>query len=732
MGPTPGLAGAEVAARNASAGDVEITLPDGNTLALMLDRDPTAKPGTPYGFESVLSAASAQSPIAPRLTTRIIVGFRRGMGLDYNAAYGCYTRDGYAMPFGAATGVDLSSGPLAAHSTASPIVAFAELNGTLYVAQQGLGSGFGGRVLKFVGGTGVAVEDMFLLAGDLIRDMIVADNGSGVTCLYVTSESATHTNARLHQLNGSTGVWTHTTAGTEFAATRGLGRMAYEFMQPDSSPGDYRIVSITGPKTFAYTLPNANPMGTGAAGSATANWSPDIKVGTRGQLVDIAAARRHFWLAATDNLFDVDELGNSNGVTSFLPQMQQSGNGQAVLYMDGYVYMSVGRGLIRLRVDQGPVLQERPQQCAPGWGTRAENEVRGPITALCPDQGGFFSNTYNPSTQKSYICWNAVRDFETDESRNPLIAHGPEVVIGAAYRGTRMLTSGLAGDLRLWIGSVSVPGNNARLDWVSLPIAGSPLQDLVSGGPMRFVTGTTGGPTDPPPPTDPPVQTIASLETLLDDWEDGGASNVILYADTFVTRGLSGQFHEDGSATDDGAGSKLGVSSRCDPTPGQTTWGTRILVTGSPAQTVLSTQNLITGKLLQGHKTQMKIDFINPYGGGNSPDGAGGFTGPVRVGVLDAIRRLGWKEEPSVRVFTLRVVYGDGVPLPFGRDPEDVTSLLKSVTESPTTGFLTYQGRRFAVKFDQVLDIHEEWRDGGGFGKTVHATMQGSILDLAP
>jgi len=720
-----------MAGRNASAGDVEITLPDGNTLALMLDRDPTAKPGTAYSFESVLSAASAQTPIAPRLTTRVTSGFRRGIGLDYNAAYGCYTRDGYAMPFGAATGVDLSGGALAAHSTASPIVAFAEFNGDLFIAQQGLGTGSGGRVLRMAGGGAGGVttltESLALAATDLIRDLLVADNGSGTTVLYATSESAAHANGRLHRFDGAT--WASTTAGVEFAATRGLGRMAYEFMQPDSSPGDYRIVCLTGPKTFAYTLPNVNPQGTlGTAGSATASWTPDIKIGTRGQLVDIAAARRHFWLAATDNLFDVDELGSSNGVTSFLPQMQQSGNGQAVLYMDGYVYMSVGRGLIRLRVDQGPVLQERPQQCAPGWGTRAENDVRGPITALCPDQGGFFSATYNPSTQKSYICWNAVRDFETDESRNPLIAHGPEVTIGAAYRVTRMLTCGLAGDLRLWIGSVSVPGNNARLDWVSLPIAGSPLADIISNGAMRFVTGTTGGPTDPPPPTDPPVQTIASLETLLDDWEDGGASNVILYADTFITRGLSGQFHEDGSATDDGAGSKLGVSSRCDPTPGQTTWGTRILVTGSPAQTVLSTQNLATGKLLQGHRTQLKIDLINPYGGGNSPDGAGGFTGPVRVGVLDAVRRLGWKEEPSVRVFTLRVVYGDGVALPFGRDPEEITGLLKLVTESPTTGFLTYQGRSYAVKFDQVLDIQEEWRDTGGFGKTVHATMQGSIL----
>ena len=693
--------------RNQSEGDVEITLADGSVLALMLDpeADPTWKPGTPYSLTSALAAATNPEQVAPRLTTRTQSSFKRGIGLDYNAAYGVWTRDGYAMPAGAVG----QPAPAAIGGT-GPIVAFAEYAGNLWVAQQGDATA-GGIVYTFGNGTGVPVVSFGPLpAGDLIRDLLVADNGSGLTVLYATSESATHTNARLHRYDGT--GWVSTVIGREFAATRGLGRMAYEFMQPDPSvPGDWRILALTGPKTFAYTLPNANPMGTTAtAGAGTANWTVDVKVGTQGQLLEIASAKRHFWFGATDNLYDVDEAANSSSMTSYTRAMQQQGNGVAVLYWHGYIYMSLGRGLIRVRVDGGPTLDEVPGQCAPGWGTPAENEVRGYVTAMCPDQGGILAAVYNPTasagpglTGKSYICWGVPRDIVGIDSPNPLIWHGPEVVIDADYKVTRMWTSGLdaASGMRLWIASISF-GGTARLDWVYLPIAGSPLQDLVSVGPMRFAPANLGGQI---------VQPYVRLELLRDDWGDGGASNKILYSDTIVTRGLSKQVEQDGTVTDDHALTTMQVYSRADPKPGSTTWPVSTQITTSPRQ------DIIPSGVVQGHWTQLRIDFISPQGPAS----------PSKVGVLDAVRRLGWVEVPSVRAVSIPVRYGDGVTINPQMDPDDVTAMLKTATESTKLTLRDRWGKRWTVKLDQVMSVVEEVR-GGVWGKTVHTRLQGSYL----
>lgn len=691
-------------ARTTSAYDLELTgtLNDGTAidLGLMLERptDSTGKiiPGAPKTVAEQLASESSDSAISYDLSAQVQEDWSRGYGLDYNLAQCVETEiPGYAFPAGLATAVSLV---LSVHNTNSPIVAFAEFRGDLYVAQQGENAAGPptryGRVLKITGGTGAATEDMVISitagcaltgASAFIRDMVVADDGSGNQALFVSASDVNGNNGVIYRRD-TAGVWTNSTTVFGGCGTNGRNRMSIEFMQTPDGNAAWRIVTISGERVISYTLPNADPR------DDTPAWVEGVKIGTSGTLVDIAAARRHFWLGATDNLYDVDEMVNSTALTNYRQRTQSAPI--CVLYMQGYVYIGGQRGLDRVRVDQGDVLQEIPGACTPGLGTPVENDAHGAITAMCEDQGRIVVAMYNPTKQQSYIFWGVDRTIVGIDSPNPLIWHGPKVVYGVDYKVTRMTTSGLAGDLRLWLGSQSVGGSTPRLDWVSLPVVGSSLQDLISGGSHRFATGTTGAPV---------VQPACILESLQDTWSDK-AQKKILYQHDVGTRGT----------VDDTV--KITFSTRADPNPAGT----------SPAFTPITPnvhtppmQTLVPVATVQGNKTQWRAEFNS-----NST------TAPP---ILDSVRTLAWKIAPSLPVRTLKVQYGDGVPNIAGAEdtviaPNEKTRLLKLATESGRLIIRDRNDHQWTVKLRQVKTGEEEFFDAGVWGQRITTSLQVQVL----
>jgi hypothetical protein len=706
-----------------SAFDLEILSADAPPiwLGFMLAKPEGWQTGDPIGLSDALSAQASDQQLSEDLQPQVTEDWSGGVGIAYDGAYAVYTRTpGYACP----AGLGVQQSPPVGNAL-SPIVAWAEYGGDLYYAIEGTAAQ-AGRVVRIPAGTAsvpLQVNSLASLpAGSYMRDLLVADDGSGNNVLFATTSDSNGTGGRLHRLSG--GAWTSTTNGTEWPNTRGLGRMASVYWRTEDGNGDWRIVTITGPKTIAYTFPNVNPMGDGTLNSMVNRWSPDIKIGTQGRLREIIAFRRHAFFGADDDVYDLNELGESQALTDYLRKMTLSGlagpsgyalqTGYAVAHLNGYIYVSAGRGLIRLYVGDPGQLQETPieGQCAPGWATATEGRFRGYVTAMCVDQGYLAASVYDPTAQKSSIFWGIDRRIVGVQTPNPLVWYGPEVTIDYDYRVTRMITSTVTGSLCLWIGLASVVGN-PLIYTVSLPIAGSPIQDLASpssGGASahKFALGSNPG---------QQIQTSCRLEMLADSWEDK-ATRKHVFQVSVGSRGLSQVVDDAGAVlSDDGLGTHLKLWSRADPPPGYQSWNDEGDVLGGP--NVDRTLPIA----ISGHKTQLRVDFSSPSGAAASPKPA----------ILDSLRTLAWKVAPSLRVVTLPIEYGDGVYDNDGLEDDqlsvdDKTAKLKRLSESGPTQMRDRQGMLWSVKVRQVLDGTETLVDGGTWGKRARRGLHCTIL----
>ena len=178
--------------RTTSAYDIELQLPDGATeLGLMLVKPPsTWENGDPLVANDVLASLSADSPVSQDLVGKVEEDWSAGLGLAYSSADCVETEiPGYALPAGAAFPIDVTT-TATFHPSASPIVAFAEFKGDVFAAQEGDAT-TPGRVLRLSGDMGSITEltnigataTPLLFGARYVRDLIVADNGSGLRCL---------------------------------------------------------------------------------------------------------------------------------------------------------------------------------------------------------------------------------------------------------------------------------------------------------------------------------------------------------------------------------------------------------------------------------------------------------------------------------------------------------------------------------------------------------------------
>ena len=684
-----------------SDADLEILLTDGATwlplvLAPTLGQDGAPVPGAPKTISEALAASDHDVELSKRLIGVNVETFYGGAGVDYNDAPGVYTRTpGYACPAGYG-GTDIAVSAIGASQ--SRIVAFAVYGGSLWAAQRGTGVANTARVMVSAGGTGGFANSLLLGVNEFIYDMVVADDGAGNPVLWASSATSAGLSGRMHKWDGA--VWTSTNGPNEVGpdefGTNGRKQMAVVTWETGSpAVSSQRIVAISGYNTLAYTDPSSDPM-------VAANWSdsgvPGLEIGTSAPLGlrELVAARQHVWALAGDGVFDVTSDGRCPNLLS--DDSYQPQTGFAGMYLNEYLYHTFGYGTNRIWVGESGLLQEEPGQCGPTWFTPAESEYAGPPTCFVNDQNHVVAACYNMISGKTGLWWGIDKRGKGVETPNPLIWWGPEVFSSAQRFVTAMKIMTTADGLRLFIASNvdAAPNDNPVVTSVPLPVAGSPIADLMSSGQFRFALGNG---TDRWNPT----SSIQGLPITLGET----ASKKHLHQHTISSRGPL-------SST-----TKLQFKTRADANPGATTWTTTTDVTASP------TQDITPATVVSGNRLEWLVNFVSPAGATAPPD--------LRVGVLDAVRMTMWRIAPSVGVRTIPVAYGDGVltrsnaELLPELDPDTITGYLEALTRFGRTTLRDRQDKRWTVKLEQVLD-RDERLAGGRWGKTVRAQLEVTVL----
>lgn len=658
---------------------------------LQRPRDQSDMPieGAALSLQEVLAASDNDLPVSKRLQAVVQEDWAGGLGIAYHEAPGVYTRTGnYACPAGAATAITLPAP--AAGANDSLIVSIRQFGSDLFAAVTGNGTANNGRVMRSTDGGTTWTNSLNLGAGEYARDLLSFDNGSGTEYLYLSVSNVADPNpgtaaGYFYRWDGA--AWSARSSAA--AASWSRQRLAKVFWTTQDGVGDWRMVAVSGSKTISYTKPGVDPFT-----NTTTQWVEGVRIRTGWNLLRLVAARHHIYVTAQDGVYDLDEQGNSPNLTSYQDTLLHGANGLAAFYLDGYIYNGLGQGLDRIYVGDGANLQENIGQCAPGWGTRARTKwPRGWVTEMHQDQGFLVVAIHNPTTLESAIFWGKDRRTLGIETPNPLVWYGPEIVITGGYKVTALRSFSPANDdLRLFV-AAHINGAAPVMFWVSLPISGAPMDDLVSGGKHRFATGsavTVGSGT---------AQPYARLH-LLDEGFGDRTSKKMLHQHTVNWEGAGG-------------GTKLVLEERADPTPSSTTWTTSTDVTTVPVQTVTP------ATVVSGHRIERRISFV-----------AGSTSTPA---VLDAIRTTAWRTVPSVGVRLLPIEYGDGVLDLYNTDervinPDTITAQIDTLLAAGgRTTIRDRQDRRWTVRFEQVFS-REEILSDGSWGKTVRASLECNVL----
>jgi hypothetical protein len=683
-----------------SSADIELIDPlTGTVVPLMIAR-PLNQSGTAASdaqypeIREALVASGAGLPLSEWLEPKIIEDWFHGIGLAYDVALGCdtFSAPGYVLPAGAATDVALP----ATNNSGTRIVAFSDFGSDLFVAQRGSGAANTARVMRSVGGSGALTDSLNLGANEYMIDLLAArDQASGTYYLWASSSNVSGSSGRMHRWDGAT--WTSTAAAT--FGTNGRNRMVRVFWEGEDGVGDWRIVTLSSNQGhISYTRPGSDPM-------LAASWVELVPVGAGEGMGEMTAAKRHVWVVSPENVYDIDELGNSPALTSYTTKHR--GNRLSCFYHEGFVYRSLGQGLDRVRVDQGPIIQDTPGLCSPGWGTRAESEwLSGYSSCIGAYLGGILCATFSAPLSRVGIFWGKPREAVGIESTNPLIWHGPFAVCLTGYDISRLHITSTSADPpsnRLWVAIQSTnQTDQPLLSWISLPGAAGAMTDLRSAAGHTFSTGTTGG-------GSAYWQTFCQLWGLSETAGDKGSMKHV-YQQTVGSRGLG-----------DPAGTKLTVYTRADPVPALVpAWGTGVDVLAGPTAD-------ITPSTTSGHKIETRIDLFSPNGAASPPKPA----------ILDSLRTTFWRTAPDLDTFTLEIAYGDGVygldnthwPT-IGRSVQWTTDQIIAMCRAGRIVIRDRQGNRRSAKLKHFYERTASQHDGT-YGKTVTGVIVFADLGAA-
>jgi hypothetical protein len=684
-------------AGTSATADFELQAPDGTwmpfSLLLEVNREGVRQPKS---FSEAIAAQTADAPLSEWLEPFIRESFAGGIGIDYDVALGCdaFTSPGYVFPGGAATDVVLP----AASNSSSPIVAFAELQDSFWCAQRGTGAAGTARLMvstnKTGTGSGAFQNGLQLTAGEYFRDLLVAPDHQHVLRLYATSSDVDGNNGRLHRwLGGAANNWASTPLPGQpgsFGAN-GRNRMVSVWWQDQDAVGAVRLVTLSSNAGhISYTRPEQDPMD-------ALSWIEHVATGTSQPGGELVAARRRVWINGRDNLFDLDELGNSPALTGYTALHE--GNGQCVAYHNGFVYRSLGQGLDRVDVSDSGVLQEAPGLCTPGYLTRAESgHLVGWATALQPWNGGILCAMFSLIHGRPGIYWGKDRREVGVETPNPLVWHGPFAwAENEAATVTRMAISEtpLPSLTRLWAATWTTSQNAPpKLSWISLPTSGGAFANLRANGSHRYARGAPGSGSI--------WQQSSQLHLLPQTLGDKGSVKH-LYQHTYGSLNLSRP----------DTNTQLRVYTRADPPPDSLEWGAAASVTESPTQTITPTD------VVSGNKLQHRIDLFSPQGDATPPIPA----------VLDSIRTTCFRTAPDVDTWTLDVEYGPGVIQLTGGDwgnrgisVQQQTDALLEVCRGGRTILRDRSDRRWSVKVKHALPRVRQMTNGV-YGERMQARL---------
>jgi hypothetical protein len=257
----------------------------------------------------------------------------------------------------------------------------------------------------------------------------------------------------------------------------------------------------------------------------------------------------------------------------------------------------------------------------------------------------------------------------------------------------------VSGERRLWIASIS-QSSVPEIVWLSLPVSGAPIADLISEGKHRYASGLGVGTWNP----------TCTLRSMPYDWGDQNSYKFV-YQVSVAARGL----------TDTVPSTFIRSWLRADPPLGSVSYS------GPEETNQNGSQSYTPDAVTNGYKLDIRLDLFSPNGQSTPPEAA----------VLDAYRITSWRVAPSVRVLTIDIEYGDGVTDLYGtgdgaHHPDDIKELLTVLTRFGTTTMRDPVGRRWTVKLRQVIDSQETFGTGGPWGKRVRSRIQVGILAVLP
>jgi hypothetical protein len=219
-------------------------------------------------------------------------------------------------------------------------------------------------------------------------------------------------------------------------------------------------------------------------------WGEEILVGSPDRsITGLTSSGQHLWTLKSDGLYDLDDRLYSPNLTP--SHGADPGGSKALGVFNGHVYYGTRRGMGRVALEQQGQRIDRPQMCGFGFGLPNYSPIAGEARAITSEAGWLAAAYYNHTSGTSYLCYGVdYRDLGTSppaEIGGPLLWHGAEAVIpGVEITYLLPWQSHAAEETFLYLGGYRASTGRGTLHKLSLPRAGTPIEDLRAGGSMRF------------------------------------------------------------------------------------------------------------------------------------------------------------------------------------------------------------------------------------------------------
>lgn len=250
--------------------------------------------------------------------------------------------------------------------------------------------------------------------------------------------------------------------------------------RPQGVPTDV-MVGVASNSTVRWVPVTADPM-------TDADWSTPLTVGANEQwrINEVVAAPRHVYFLRPDGVYDMDELGaRAFNLAPWMNEGIDAFNGYFGLHVGDGLYYGHAQGLAFVRTDG--VAEYEPHWSQIGWGLPYEAPVNGLAVAGTLHSGWRIVAFWNAVQNVSYIC--AGRPSVDAFGQATHVWHGPEAVVPGLVTHMKVHTPPpnwwTWPQLLIAATDVALPTETISLYWQSLAKLGSPIQEMLQGGPFQ-------------------------------------------------------------------------------------------------------------------------------------------------------------------------------------------------------------------------------------------------------